>query len=155
MRGGDKIDDIQSQLDSIKLQLDELRTKSSDNSIMAEEKLITNESSFLPEKPSISSEESYVTKTWTSDKNLKFKDGAGGRMSLSFPRIMTLMDNNINKGNTTKSWSLIKTELNNANSIEDVQDVINKYKLSFASNYIAGTKKRRKNNKKRKTSRRY
>ena len=45
MRGGDKIDDIQSQLDSIKLQLDELRNKSSDvksdnDSIMEEEKFM-------------------------------------------------------------------------------------------------------------------
>jgi hypothetical protein len=153
MRGGDKIDDIQSQLDSIKLQLDELRNKSSDvksdnDSIMEEEKFMTNESLSLPEEPT-------VIKSWASDKNLKFKDGAGGRVSLSFPRIMTLIDNNISKGNTTKSWPLIKSELNDANSVDDVQNVINKYKVSFASNYVAGTKKRRKSSKNKKTSRRH
>jgi hypothetical protein len=45
--------------------------------------------------------------------------------------------------------------LNDANSVDDVQNVINKYKVSFASNYVAGTKKRRKNSKNKKTSRRH
>lgn len=84
-----------------------------------------------------------VIRSWHNDKNTKFKDGAGGRVSLSFPRIITLIDNNINKGNTNKDWVSIKKELNDASSISDVQDIINKYKISFSSNYVAGTRKRR------------
>ena len=37
----------------------------------------------------------------------------------------------------------IKQELKNANSVDEVQDVIDKYKISFSSNQVAGTRKKR------------
>ena len=90
-----------------------------------------------------------VDKTWVDDKNKKFRDGDGGRVSLSFNRMMTLLDSNIKKGDTTKEWSSIKEKLVDANSLDEVQDVIDKYKMSFASNYIAGTRRRKRHGKKR------
>jgi hypothetical protein len=84
-----------------------------------------------------------VDKTWVDDKTKKFRDGNGGRVSLSFSRIMTLLDNNINKGDAKKDWSSIKEKLTGANSVDGVQDVIDEYKISFASNYVAGTRRKR------------
>jgi hypothetical protein len=97
----------------------------------------------------ISEPEPSIVKTWVDDKNLKFKDGDNGRVNLSFNRITTLLDNNIKKGDTGKDWSTIKSKLMDAKSIDGVQDVINQYKMSFSSNYIAGTRRKRRNNKKR------
>ena len=148
-RGGDKIEDIQSQVDSLQQQLNELKNSSS--SSMGEESM--GESMEEPmvesmEEPMV--EESVkVDKTWVDDKNKKFKDGDGGRVSLSFNRIMTLLDANVKKGDTKKDWSTIKEKLTDANSVDGVQDVIDDYKISFSSNYIAGTKRRKRYGKKR------
>jgi hypothetical protein len=62
---------------------------------------------------------------------------------------MTLLDNNINKGNDKKDWKSIKEELKDANSVDGVQDVIDKYKISFSSNMVAGTRKKRRGSKRR------
>jgi hypothetical protein len=140
-RGGDKIEDIQSQVDSLQQQLNELKNSSS--SSMGEESM--GESI---EEPMV--EESVkVDKTWVDDKNKKFRDGDGGRVSLSFNRIMTLLDASVKKGDTKKDWSTIKEKLTDANSVDGVQDVIDDYKISFSSNYIAGTKRRKRYGKKR------
>jgi len=144
-RGGDKLDDIQNQLDSIQQQVNELKNPSSAMEEPTMEQPVS-ESESVVEEPAM---EQPVIRSWHNDKNTKFKDGAGGRVSLSFPRIMTLIDNNINKGNTNKDWVSIKKELNDASSISDVQDIINKYKISFSSNYVAGTRKRRRVGKRR------
>ena len=143
-RGGDKIDDIQSQLNDLQSQLNEM--KSSSSSSMSE-----SMSESMPESmPEPMVEESVkVDKTWVDDKNKKFRDGDGGRVSLSFNRIMTLLDSNIKKGDTTKEWSSIKEKLADANSLDEVQDVIDNYKMSFSSNYIAGTRRRKRHGKKR------
>jgi len=98
-----------------------------------------------------------INKSWQTNKDIKFRDGAGGRVSLSFPRIMTLIDQNKNAPRTngrTGMWSEIKSELINANSLNEVQDVINKYKLSFTSNYVSGGTRKRRRNKKKCTSKR-
>ena len=140
-RGGDKIEDIQSQVDSLQQQLNELKNSSS--SSMGEESM--GESI---EEPMV--EESVkVDKTWVDDKNKKFRDGDGGRVSLSFNRIMTLLDASVKKGDTKKDWSTIKEKLTDANSVDGVQDVIDDYKISFSSNYIAGTRRRKRHGKKR------
>jgi hypothetical protein len=140
-RGGDKIDDIQSQLDSIQQQVNELKgSRTSVEESPAVESV---------EEPVEEKVEEKVVKSWVDDKDKKFRDGAGGRVSLSFSRIMTLLDNNINKGNTKKDWATIKQELKDANSIGEVQDVIDKFKISFSSNMVAGTKKRRRGGKRR------
>jgi hypothetical protein len=141
-RGGDKIDDIQSQLDSIQQQVNELKGSSSSMS----------ETESMPETeslPEVKEETIKVDKTWVDDKNKKFRDGDGGRVSLSFSRIMTLLDANIKKGDSTKDWSSIKEKLSDANSLDEVQDVIDTYKMSFSSNYIAGTRRRKRRGKKR------
>jgi len=139
-RGGDKIEDIQSQVDSIQQQLNDM--KSSSSSSMSE-----SMSDSMPEP--MMEESVTVDKTWVDDKNKKFRDGDGGRVSLSFNRIMTLLDANIKKGDSTKDWSSIKEKLSGANSLDEVQDVIDTYKMSFASNYIAGTRRRKRHGKKR------
>jgi hypothetical protein len=137
-RGGDKLDDIQVQVDSIQQQLNELKGSSSSMPEMPE-----------PEQAIPEIETVKVIKTWVDDKNKKFRDGAGGRVSLSFNRIMSLLDNNIKKGDAKKDWSSIKQKLTDANSVGDVQDVIDEYKVSFASNYVAGTRRRKGRGKKR------
>ena len=143
-RGGDKLDDIQSQLDSIQQQVNELKGSSSSMS----------ETESMPETeslPEVKEEETVKVdkSSWVDDKTKKFRDGAGGRVSLSFNRIMTHLDNNIKKGDTKKDWSTIKEKIVDANSVDEVQDVIDKYKIFFASNYVAGTRKRKRQGKKR------
>jgi hypothetical protein len=139
-RGGDKIDDIQSQVDSLQQQLNEL--KSSSSSSMGESMEESMEEPMVEESVK-------VDKTWVDDKNKKFRDGDGGRVSLSFNRIMTLLDASVKKGDTKKDWSSIKEKLTDANSVDEVQDVIDDSKLSFSSNYIAGTRRRKRHGKKR------
>jgi hypothetical protein len=90
-----------------------------------------------------------VDKTWVNDKNKKFRDGAGGRVSLAFNRIITLLDNNIKKGDTKKAWEEIKSKLIDANSTDEVQNVIDEYKVNFSSNYVAGTRRKRRHGRKR------
>ena len=148
-RGGDKIDDIQSQLDDIQSQLNGM--KSSSSSSMSEDSMSESMTESMPESmPEPMVEESVkVDKTWVDDKNKKFRDGDGGRVSLSFNRIMTLLDASVKKGDTKKDWSTIKEKLTDADSVDGVQDVIDDYKISFSSNYIAGTKRRKRYGKKR------
>ena len=143
-RGGDKIDDIQSQVDSLQQQLNELKSSSSSSmGESMEEPMVES-----MEEPMV--EESVkVDKTWVDDKNKKFRDGDGGRVSLSFNRIMTLLDASVKKGDTKKDWSTIKEKLTDADSVDGVQDVIDDYKISFSSNYIAGTRRRKRHGKKR------
>jgi hypothetical protein len=152
-KGGDKLDDIQVQVDSIQQQLNDL--KGSRSSSMAEESMpepmsmsepVSEEPVSMPE-PIVESVK--VDKTWVSDKDKKFRDGAGGRVALAFGRIMSHLDANIKKGDTKKDWSTIKEKLTDANSVGEVQDVIDKYKVSFASNYVAGTRRRKRHGKKR------
>ena len=147
-RGGEKLDDIQSQLIEIQTQLNDM--KSSTSSSMSEsmpESILESMPESMPE--SIEEESVKVDKTWVDDKTKKFRDGDGGRVSLSFSRIMTLLDSNVKKGDTKKEWSSIKEKLTDANSVDGVQDVIDNSKLSFSSNYIAGTRRRKRHGKKR------
>ena len=139
-RGGDKIEDLQCQLDSIQSQVNELKNSSTGSEPVSES---------FSSMETISEPESSIVKTWVDDKNLKFKDGINGRVNLSFNRIMTLLDNLIKTGDTGKDWITIKSKLNDATSVDGVQDVIKQYQLRFASNYIAGTRRKRRNNKKR------
>ena len=88
------------------------------------------------------------------DKNKKYYDGLGGRVSLSLPRIEMLVKNNIGK-NTNKNWSQILSQLETATTQQQVQDIINNSKLSFSANSIGGTRKKRRSGKKRRTSKRH
>jgi hypothetical protein len=138
-RGGGKIEDIQTQLDSIQEQVNKIKNSSSNT---VSESLPEPEPVFIPEPVS---KPKPIIKSWVSDKTIKFNDGNSGRVTLSFDRIITLLDNSIKKNDTKKDWATIKEKLNNANSKDEVQDVINEYKIKFSSNYVAGTRKRRKN----------
>ncbi len=153
-KGGEKLDDIQVQVDNIQQQLNEL--KGIRSSSILDEPMPEPMPESMPESmPELMEEASVkVDKTWVDDKNKKFNDGNGGRVSLAFSRIMTLIDNNIKKGDTKKAWSVIKEKLADANSVGEVQDVINTYKVSFASNYVAGTRRRKRHGKKRTHKRR-
>jgi len=164
-KGGDKIDDILLRIDSIKEEIKGLKASESvtkvEDSLIEEPKIMPE---LMPEnatglETSMSEpviQAPTVVKSWVEDKNKKFRDGAGGRVSLSYSRIMALLDNNINKGDVKKDWASIKRDLNNANSVEEVQNVIDRYMISFSANYVAGTR-RRKNKKggKRRTRRRH
>ena len=126
-RGGDKLEDIQSQLNTIQEQVNELKNSKSETVVEAvSEPVVETMSEVISEKP--------ISKTWVTDKEIKFKDGDGGRVSLAFGRVMSHIDNNIKKGSTTKDWTTIKEKLIGANSENEVQDVINQYKVKFASN---------------------
>lgn len=138
-KGGDKLDDIQVQVDIIQQQLNDLKgSRSSMSESMPES---------MPE--SMVEESVKIDKTWVDDKNKKFRDGVGGRVSLAFGRIITLIDNNVKKGDTKKDWSSIKEKITDANSVDEVQHVIDEYKVSFASNYVAGTRRKKRHGKKR------
>ena len=146
-RGGADVDDIQSQIDSIQIQLDTLKKtpKPLEEEIVVEEPIV--------EEEPVVEEKKVVDKFWIKDKTIKFNDGANGRVSLSFDRLQTLIDTAIKKGDTKKDWATIKDALNAAESKDEVQNVITKYKINFASNYVAGTRRKKKHGKKR-TSRR-
>jgi len=144
-RGGEKLDDIQMQLNDIQQQVNELKSSSGTSMLEPMPETIT--------EPMIE-ELSKVDKTWVDDKNKKFRDGSGGRVSLAFNRIITLLDNNIKKGDTKKAWEEIKSKLIDANSTDEVQNVIDEYKVNFSSNYVAGTRRKRRHGRKR-THRRY
>jgi hypothetical protein len=150
-KGGDKLDDIQVQVDIIQEQLNDL--KGSRNSMpesMPESMIESMPESMSESMPESMVEESVkVDKNWIDDKNKKFKDGAGGRVALAFGRIITLIDNNIKRGDIKKEWSRIKEKLTAANSVDEVQDVIDENKVSFASNYVAGTRRKKRYGKKR------
>jgi hypothetical protein len=148
-RGGDKLEDIQSQLNTIQEQVNELKNSKSETVVEAvSEPVVETMSEFISEKP--------ISKTWVTNKEIKFKDGDGGRVSLAFSRVMSHIDNNIKKGSTTKDWTTIKEKLIGANSENEVQDVINQYKVKFASNYVLGGKTKRKGKRsKRRTHRRH
>lgn len=161
-KGGDKLDDIQVQVDSIQQQLNELKSSSSSSMSMTEESMpmpmpmpepMVEEPMSMPE-PMVEEKTVKVDKNWVNDKDKKFRDGAGGRVSLAFGRIMTLIDGSIKKGDTKKEWSTIKEKLTDANTVDEVQDVIDKYKVVFASNYVAGTRRRKSRGKKRTQKRR-
>ena len=148
-RGGAPIDDIQIQLDSIQMQVNELKKKPE----IVEEPIKEMVKEEMVEEP-IVEEKKVVDKFWIKDKTIKFNDGANGRVSLSFDRLLTLIDTAIKKGDTKKDWAVIKVALNGAESKDEVQDIIAKYKLNFASNYVAGTRRMKRHSKKR-TSKRY
>jgi len=159
-KGGDKLDDIQYQVDSIQQQLNQLKGSSSSmpepmsESMSLVEEPMSESMSMVEEPIPMEVKSIKIDKTWVTNKDKKFKDGNNGRVALAFGRIITLLDNNISKGDSKKDWSTIKKKLVDANSIGEVQDVINNYGVSFASNYVAGTRRRRKGRGKKRTHRR-
>jgi len=93
-------------------------------------------------------------KEWVKNKEIKFKDSQGSWVTLSFDRIMTLLNEKIKKGDVNKSWGLIQSNLIGANSIDEVNKVIQKNKLKFYNNLIMGGRRTRRMRKGRVTKRR-
>lgn len=186
-RGGDKLQDIQSQLNTIQEQVNELKNAKSETvfesvSMPTSEPVFepvsmpTSESVFEPMPMPISEpvfqpvfepvsvfetaskviSKKPISKPWVTNKEIKFKDGDNGRVLLAFSRVISHIDNNIKKGSVTKDWATIKEKLNNASSENEVQDIINQYKVKFASNYVLGGKTKKKGRRnKRKTHKRH
>ena len=154
-KGGDKIDDIQSHIDELQKLVKELKSNTKSEEIVDEivEEKDTPEEVVeeVVEEEEVKPE---VDKYWVADKSIKFSDGVGGRVKLSFDRIMTHLNTNIKKGDTNKDWETIKSKLVDANTEDEVKDVIKEYKLDFYSNYVAGTRRRKRGGKKR-TSKRH
>jgi hypothetical protein len=185
-RGGDKLQDIQSQLNTIQEQVNELKNSRSESvfePVPMSVSVPVTESVFEPVPMSVSEPvtesvfepvpmptfepvsvfetvskvipKKPISKSWVTNKEIKFKDGDSGRVLLAFSRVISHIDNNIKKGSTTKDWATIKEKLINANSENEVQDVINQYKVKFASNYVLGGKTKKKGRRnKRKTHKR-
>lgn len=152
MRGGDKLDDIQMHITAIQDAINEIKNNSiQEKSSIDEESSMVEEPSLVESRmdESITEKSEPISKDWVDDKTIKFKDGSGGRTTLSFNRILSLLDILIKKGDTKKDWTIIKQKLNNANSIDEVQKVIDEYKIKFASNYVAGTRRKKRHGKKK------
>ena len=94
-------------------------------------------------------------KEWVTNKDIKFKDSQGSRVTLSFDRIMTLLNEKIRKGDENKSWGLIQSNLIGANSIDEVNKVIQDNELKFYNNLIMGGRRTRRVRKGRITKRRF
>ena len=162
-KGGDKIDDIQSHIDELQKLVKELKSNSTSDAMV--EEIVEDKSTpveVMGEGMGEGMEEVVgqdevkpdVVKNWVDDKSIKFNDGVKGRVKLSFDRIITHLDKNIDKGNTKKNWGFIKNKMLDANSEEEVQDIIINHELSFGSNYVAGTRRRKRGGKKRTSKRR-
>ena len=155
-KGGDKLDDLQTQLNNIQQEVNELKNsgsskpESSDDFYGLESSMskpqentsssTTSSSDFMSDyanEPSVT-ETSSVPKPWQDNKDLKFADGNRGRVTLSFPRIIMLLDKNIKTGNTTKNWSSIKDQLLAATSTDDVKNIIKTSGMNFSGNSVSG-----------------
>ena len=138
-KGGENLDDIQTKLDNIQQEVNELKSRSTSSMT----------SSSMPSE-SMPSESMPVDKSWQDNKDIKFADGNRGRVTLSFPRIMMLLDKNINSGNTTKNWSSIKDQLLDATSTDEVKNIIKTSGMNFSGNSVSGgTRKKRRGGRKR------
>jgi fumarylacetoacetate (FAA) hydrolase family protein len=167
MKGGDsnltKIENdlinIQQNVnDALQLVKSEQSASSSSSDFMSDynnEPSLPTEEEPSPDETSMTQSSMSEPKPWQDDKNTKFSDGTGGRVKLSFPRILTLIQNNINKGNTSKNWTSIKEQLLDATSISAVNSVIKSNALNFTSNTVyGGTRKRRRGGKRKSSKRR-
>ena len=137
----EQIKDIQEKLNTIQKQVNELKNSYTSPSIVTP----ITPSVVPPKKIQIQ-----IPK-WKIDTEIKFDDGNNGRVKLSFNRINQLLDNNIKKNDVKKNWNMIKQNLNNAQIQDDVNQIIKDNKLVFGSNQIAGTKKKRKQTKRKQT----
>jgi len=154
--GGGDIDEeiktIEIKLNEIQGSVNKLKEKYNTTSSITEEPVIKEEETVIKEEGPI---QETIPKPWQEDKNIKFKDGQGGRVTLSFPRIILLLSNNVEQKNTNKPWTEIKMKLLDATTTQEVQNVINQYKIRFSANSIGGTRKKRRGGKRRRTSKKY
>jgi len=90
-----------------------------------------------------------------ANRDTRYNNGTGGRVTLMLPRLDALVQANINSGKTNKNWIQIQQELFKAQTPAQVQQIINNNQINFTSNSVSGgTKKRRRRGGKRRQSRR-
>jgi cell division protein FtsL len=136
-KGGENLDDIQTQLNNIQQEVNELKSRSSSSMPS-----LSMPSDSMP-SDSMQEESMPVDKSWQDNKDIKFADGNRGRVTLSFPRIMMLLDKNIKTGNTTKNWSSIKDQLLDATSTDEVKNIIKTSGMNFSGNSVSGGTRRK------------
>jgi len=143
----DKLNDVSQRVQKLEEGINEFKSGFKDVGVVEKETISTP----MP-TPDV--------KEWVTNKEIKFKDKYDSRVTLSFDRIMKLLNEKIRKRDTTKSWGLIQSNLIGANSIDEVNKVIKDNELTFSNNSIMGgrrmrrgrsTKRRVKNNKKTKS----
>jgi hypothetical protein len=141
------LNDVSERVQKLEENMNEFKSGFKDVGVVEEETVTT---------PTPSSD----VKEWVTNKDIKFKDSQGSRVTLSFDRIMKLLNEKIIKSDGNKSWGVIQSNLIGANSIDEVNKVIQDNELTFSNNSIMGgrrmrkgriTKRRVKNNKKTKS----
>jgi len=151
------IESIQSKLKDVQNSLDELK---SDLSVKNSEPMVEEEpEKFVAEGVEEKSETTKsIPNPLLQDKDTKYEPGVPGRVKLSFPRIIMLIDNiRSPKDNdtTTKKWNLIKEKLLNATNKNDVQTIIKENQIRFSANSVGGTRKKRRGGKRGRTHKRH
>jgi hypothetical protein len=143
------IKNVENKLNAVQISLNNLKEQLNTNAegpiMQPEGPIMQPEGPIMqPEGPIMQPEgpvKEEVQKPWQNNKDMKFSDGANGRVTLSFPRLIMLLDNNIKQNNTNKPWTEIKTKLLDATSIEEVKKIIKDYSIRFSANSVGGTKK--------------
>jgi uncharacterized protein with von Willebrand factor type A (vWA) domain len=143
----EQLNSIQTQLDNIQNQVNELKNQPVSTVSLIAPQSIAPASIASPKKIQVQ-----IPK-WKTDTGIKFEDGNNGRVKLSFDRINQLLSINIKKNDLKKNWNRIKQILNNVETQDEVNEIIKENKLVFGSNQIAGTKKKRKQIKRKQTKR--
>jgi hypothetical protein len=141
------IESIQSKLKDVQNSLDELK---SELSVKNSEPMPMS----MPEAETMPDAES-MPNPLLGDKDTKYEPGVPGRVKLSFPRIIMLIDNNIKSGNTSKNWASIKSQLLDATNKNDVQSIIKENQIRLSANSVGGTKKKRRGGKRGRTHKRH
>jgi hypothetical protein len=127
----DKLNDVSQRVQKLEEGINEFKSGFKDVGVVEKETISTP----MP-TPDV--------KEWVTNKDIKFKDSQGSRVTLSFDRIMTLLNEKIRKGDGNKSWGLIQSNLIGANSIDEVNKVIQENELKFYNNLIMGGRRIRK-----------
>jgi hypothetical protein len=105
------IESIQSKLKDVQNSLDELKTELSVKKSESEPMVEAEPEKFVAEGIEVKSETSKsMPNPLLQDKDTKYEPGVPGRVKLSFPRIIMLIDSN-KTDNTIKNWKLIKEKL--------------------------------------------
>jgi hypothetical protein len=137
----DKLNDVSQRVQKLEEGINEFKSAFKDVGVVEKETISTP----MP-TPDV--------KEWVTNKEIKFKDKYDSRVTLSFDRIMKLLNEKIRKRDTTKSWGLIQSNLNGANSIDKVNKVIQDNELKFYNNLIMGGRRTRRMRKSHITKRR-
>jgi len=149
------IESIQSKLKDVQNSLDELKTELSVKNSVSEPMVEAEPDKFVAEGIEEKTETSKsMPNPLLQDKDTKYEPGMPGRVKLSFPRIIMLIDNN-KTDNKSKNWTLIKEKLLNATNKNDVQTIIKENQIRFSANSVGGTKKKRRGGKRGRTHKRY